>query len=108
MQRTVAAVVVLTMACVPVCLLEVPSTLAGSPHPPVLETDYSSRIAVVQSGPTSEWKGMRLPLECGPPGAAAFAFDLPSAASSTPRPAGRAFAACGSRTVFLLKHQLQV
>ena len=109
LQRTAAAVVVLTMACVPVCFLEAPPTLPGSPQQTTLETDHSSWIAVVQSGPASTWKGLRLPLECGGPhGVAAFTFDLPSAAPSAPRPAMRAPAAWGSRAVLLLKRQLQV
>jgi hypothetical protein len=106
--RTVAIVAILTLACVPVCLLEVSPARADFPHPAALQTTYSSHIAMIQPGPAATWKGLRVPLECTPLNAPALLSGLPSTALHTSHPAGRACTPFGSRSVFLLKRQLQV
>jgi hypothetical protein len=108
MLRTVAIVAVLTLACVPVCLLEVSPALTDSPHPATFQTAYSSHIALIQPGPANTWKGVRTPFEYGPFGAAALAFGFPLNTLHTPCSTGHVRNTCGSRSVVLLKRQLQV
>jgi len=106
--RTLVTVVVGTVLFVPLCAIEVPATAAASVPQAALETDCSSRLALIQAGPANLWRGAQASLGCAALSANGFAFGLPLGGVLPTHHAICGPRTCNSRMVYLLKRQLQV